>query len=48
MDQKLSDLETEVDQLKKALLEQSTLINKIILLLHISETDLKNHLDLLD
>jgi hypothetical protein len=48
MDQKLSDLETEVDQLKQALLEQSTLINKIILLLHISETDLKNHLDLLD
>lgn len=48
MDQTLDDLKREIDELKQAISYQSVLLNKLILLINIADTDLKNHLDLLD
>jgi hypothetical protein len=48
MDQKLSELTAEVEELKKVVLQNSIMINKIILMMNVAETDLKNHMDLLD
>jgi hypothetical protein len=48
MDQELSELKKEVETLKEILMEHTKLLNNIILIMHLSETDLKNHFDLLD
>jgi 2',3'-cyclic-nucleotide 2'-phosphodiesterase (5'-nucleotidase family) len=48
MDRTIDDLTEEINSLKKEIVELSTLINKIILLIHLSNTDLKNHLHVLD
>lgn len=48
MDSTVDDLKRELDELKHLVAEQSIMINKLILLVNVADTDLKNHLDLLD
>lgn len=48
MDRTIDELTTEVNQLKEVVANQTALINKIIVMMHIADTDLKNHLDMLD
>jgi hypothetical protein len=48
MDKELSELKDQIEELRQEILYQSTVINKLILLINIANTDLKNHLDLLD
>lgn len=48
MDKELSDLKDQIEELRQEIRYQSILINKLILLVNIADTDLKNHLDLLD
>lgn len=48
MDRTIDELTTEVNQLKEVVTNQTALINKIIVMMHIADTDLKNHLDMLD
>ncbi len=48
MDRTSDDLEKEIQSLKQAVIDQGVLLNKIILMIHLSNSDLKNHLDILD
>jgi len=48
MDRTIDELIKEVDQLKEVVAYQTDLINKIIVMIHIADTDLKNHLDMLN
>ena len=48
MDKELNDLRKELSDLKKLVAYQSVMINKFILLFNISDTDLKNHLEILE
>ena len=48
MDQELSELRAEIEELKKSIMHHSIMMNKFILLMNIADTDLKNHMDLLD
>lgn len=48
MDQELSELKKRVNSLETIVAEQSAMITKLILIFHLSDTDLKNHLHVLD
>jgi len=48
MDKELNDLRKELSDLKELVAYQSGMINKFILLFNISDTDLKNHLEILE
>jgi len=48
MDRTIDDLSEELNSLKQVVTEQSALITKLIMIMHLSDTDLKNHLYLLD
>lgn len=48
MDRTIDDLKEELDSLKQLVAEQSVLLNKLITIIHLSNTDLKDHLYLLD
>lgn len=48
MDKELNDLRKELSDLKELVAYQSVMINKFILLFNISDTDLKNHLEILE
>ena len=42
------ELKDEIDSLKEVITHQSILINKLILMINLSDSDLKNYLHLLD
>ena len=48
MDSSMSGLADRVDALEDQLKELQVLVNKIILMMHIADTDLKNQTHLLD
>jgi hypothetical protein len=48
MDQELSELKEKIAFLETIVAEQGTMITKLILMIHLSETDLKDHLHVLD
>jgi hypothetical protein len=48
MDQELSELKEKIEFLETIVAEQGTMITKLILMIHLSETDLKDHLHVLD
>lgn len=48
MDRSMSDLADRVNALEDQLKELQVLVNKIILMMHIADTDLKNQTHLLD
>ena len=48
MDQTPDDLKQQLDELKDLVANNTIMINKLLLLINIADTDLKNHLDLLD
>ena len=43
-----NDLKTEIESLKEVVSYQSEIINKLILMINLSDSDLKNYLHLLD
>ena len=48
MADRCDELKEEIDSLKEIIAYQSTVINKLILLMNLADTDLKNHLHNLD
>jgi len=48
MADRCDELREEIDSLKEVIAYQSTVINKLILIMNLADTDLKNHLHLLD
>jgi hypothetical protein len=48
MDRTIDELIAEVKSLKELVSRQSEILNNIIIMIHVSDTDLKNHLDILD
>lgn len=48
MADRCDDLRDEIDSLKEVVAYQSTLINKLILMINLSDSDLKNYLHLLE
>lgn len=48
MDQTLDDLKQQIKDLTDLVANNTIMINKLLLLVNIADTDLKNHLDLLD
>lgn len=48
MDSSMSELANRIDILEDQLKELQVLVNKIILMMHIADTDLKNQTHLLD
>lgn len=48
MADRCDELREEIDSLKEVIAYQSTIINKLILIMNLADTDLKNHLHLLD
>jgi uncharacterized coiled-coil protein SlyX len=48
MDQEFSELKERIEALETIVTEQGTMITKLILMIHLSETDLKDHLHVLD
>ncbi len=48
MADRCDELREEIDSLKEVVAYQSTVINKLILIINLADTDLKNHLNLLD
>ncbi len=48
MDRTIDELKTEVENLKELVANQTVLLNNIITMMHIADTDLKNHLDMLN
>lgn len=48
MDQELSELKEKIEVLETIVADQGTMITKLILMIHLSETDLKDHLHVLD
>ena len=42
------ELRDEIDSLKEVITHQTILMNKLILMINLSESDLKNYLHLLD
>ena len=48
MDSSMSELANRLDNLEIQLKELQILVNKIILMMHIADTDLKNQTHLLD
>lgn len=42
------ELKEEIDSLKELVTYQSIMINKLILIMNLAETDLKNHLHILE
>ena len=48
MDQTLDDLKQQIKDLSDLVANNTIMINKLLLLINIADTDLKNHLDLLD
>ena len=42
------DLREEINSLKEVIAYQSTIINKLILMINLSNSDLKNHLHILE
>ena len=48
MASRYDELREEIDSLKEVIGYQSTLINKMILMINLSNSDLKNHLHVLD
>jgi len=48
MDRTIDELITEVESLKELVTRQSQILNNIIVMMHIADTDLKNHLDMLE
>ena len=42
------ELKDEIDSLKEVITHQTILINKLILMINLSDSDLKNYLHLLD
>lgn len=48
MDRTIDDLIEELNSLKQVVTDQSVLLTKLIMIIHLSNTDLKDHLHLLD
>lgn len=48
MADRCDELKEEIDSLKEIIAYQSTVINKLILIMNLADTDLKNHLHHLD
>lgn len=48
MADRCDDLRDEIDSLKEVVAYQSTVINKLILMINLSDSDLKNYLHLLE
>ena len=48
MADRCDELREEIDSLKEVVAYKSTVINKLILIINLADTDLKNHLNLLD
>ena len=48
MADRFDELKEEIDSLKEMIAYQSTVINKLILIMNLADTDLKNHLHHLD
>lgn len=48
MADRCDELKEEIDSLKEMIAYQSTVINKLILIMNLADTDLKNHLHHLD
>ena len=48
MDRNLSDLENRINNLEIEIKDIQIILNKLILMIHISDTDLKNQIYLLD
>jgi hypothetical protein len=48
MDSSMSELANRIEILEDQLKEMQVLVNKIILMMHIADTDLKNQTHLLD
>ena len=48
MDQTLDDLKQQIKDLTDLVANNTIMINKLLLLVNIADTDLKYHLDLLD
>ena len=48
MDRTIDELDKEIKDLKQALAYQNSLLNKLIMILHMSDTDLKDYLHILD
>jgi len=48
MDQTLDELKQQIKDLSDLVANNTIMINKLLLLINIADTDLKNHLDLLD
>jgi hypothetical protein len=48
MDLSVSELANKVEILEEQLKEQQVLLNNLILMIHLADTDLKNQLHLLD
>jgi hypothetical protein len=48
MADRCDELREEINSLKEVIAYQSTIINKLILIMNLADTDLKNHLHLLD
>lgn len=48
MADRCDELKKEIDSLKELVTYQSIMINKLILIMNLAETDLKNHLHILE
>jgi hypothetical protein len=48
MDRTIDELITEVESLKELVARQSQMLNNIIAIMHIADTDLRSHLDMLE
>ena len=48
MDRTIDGIAEELNSLKQVVTELSVLITKLIMIIHLSDTDLKNHLHVLD
>ena len=48
MADRCDELKEEIDSLKEIIAYQSTVINKLILIMNLADADLKNHLHHLD
>lgn len=48
MADRCDELRDEIDSLKEVITHQTILMNKLILMINLSESDLKNYLHLLD
>jgi hypothetical protein len=48
MADRCDELKEEIDSLKELVTYQSIMINKLILIMNLADTDLKNHLHILE